>query len=286
VALEAAAETGAGLVVTEEVAPAPDGRVTIGSPGLWNDDQIEAWAKVAAAVHEAGARLALRLTHAGRRGATTPRGRGLDRPLPAGGWRLWAPSTSPYAARSRRPEPMDSGARDTALQGYADAAARAAGAGVDVLLLDMSDGYLLASFLSPLTNPTKDIDRAAYPLAVLAAVRAAWPADRPLAVRLVADDRFPGGLTPDDGVVLARRVAASGAHLIDVTAGHTVPEAAADYGRLFNAGLADRIRNEAGVPVIAGGHITRLDEINTLLAAGRADLCRLDPSLYRRGAPQ
>jgi anthraniloyl-CoA monooxygenase len=291
VALEVAAGTGAGLVVTEEVAPSASGRVTSGSPGLWNDEQAEAWAKVTAQVHETGARLALRLTHAGRRGATLPRGRGLDRPLPAGGWRLWAPAALPYSARSRRPEAMDSAARDAVLGSYAEAAARAAEAGVDVLLLDMADGYLLASFLSPLSHPAAEagdsepLDRAAYPLDVLGAVRAAWPAERPLAVRLVADDRYPGGLGPADGVVIARRLADADASLVDVTAGHTVPEATADYRRLFNAGLADRIRNEAGVAVVAGGHITQLDEVNTLLAAGRADLCRLDPSKYRRGAP-
>ena len=282
--LERAAATGAGLVVTEEVAPAPDGRVTSGSPGLWSDDHTEAWAKVAARVHEAGARLALRLTHAGRRGATQPRGRGLDRPLPAGGWRLLAPSAQPYTSRSRRPEAMDAGAREAVLAAHAEAAARAAEAGVDVLLLDMADGYLLASFLSPLTN-RDDPDRAGYPLEVLAAVRASWPAGRPLALRFVADDRFPGGLTAADGVALARRLAEAGADLIDVAAGHTVPDAAADYRRLFNAGLADRVRNEAGVVVVVGGHITRLDEVNTLLAAGRADLCRLGPSLYLRGTP-
>jgi len=282
--LQAAAATGAGLVVTEEVAPSPHGRVTSGSPGLWNDDHTEAWAKAAAAVHETGARLALRLTDAGRRGATLPRGRGLDRPLPSGGWKLWAPTALPYSPRSRRPQGMDAGARDSVLSAHVEATCRAAEAGIDVLLLDMSDGYLLASFLSPLTNPDEG-DRSGFPLTVLGAVRAAWPAERPLAVRLVADDRVPGGLTPSDGVVLARRLADAGADLIDVTAGHTVPNAAADYRRLFNAGLADRVRNEAGVAVVAGGHITQLDEINTLLAAGRADLCRLDPSRYRRGVP-
>jgi len=283
-ALEGVAATGAALVVTEEVAPVAGGRVTSGSPGLWNDDHTEGWAKVAARVHEAGARLALRLTHAGRRGSTQPRGRGLDRPLPAGGWRLVAPSPVPYTARSLRPEAMDAAAREAVRAAYGDAAARAADAGVDVLLLDMADGYLLASFLSPLTNPGDD-RRDSYPLEVLAAVREAWPAGRPLAVRLVADDRFPGGLTAADGVILARRLAAGGAGLIDVAAGHTVPDAAADYRRLFNAGLADRIRNEAGVPVVVGGHITRLDEVNTVLAAGRADLCRLDPRTYLRGTP-
>jgi anthraniloyl-CoA monooxygenase len=242
-------------------------------------------------VHETGARLALRLTHAGRRGGTLPRHRGLDRPLPTGGWRLLAPAAVPYSARSRRPEAIDAAAREAVRDAYAEAAGRAAEAGVDVLLLDMADGYLLASFLSPLSHPADEsgsedlLDRAVYPLDVLGAVRVAWPTERPLAVRLVADDRLPGGLTPFDGVAVARRLADGGAGLIDVTAGHTVPEAAADYRRLFNAGLADRIRNEAGVAVVAGGHITRLDEINTLLAAGRADLCRLDPSKYRRGVP-
>jgi anthraniloyl-CoA monooxygenase len=284
-ALAAAAATGAGLVVTEEVAPSPHGRVTTGSPGLWRDEHTEAWAKVAAAVHETGARLALRLTDAGRRGATLPRERGLDRPLPSGSWTLWAPAALPYSPRSRRPEAIPARGREIVLAAHVDATTRAADAGVDVLLLDMSDGYLLASFLSPLSNPDDDDDRSAFPLAVLAAVRAAWPADRPLAVRLVADDRVAGGLTPEDGVVLARRLSEAGADLIDVTAGHTVPHAAAEYRRLFNAGLADRVRNEAGVAVVAGGHITRLDEVNTLLAAGRADLCRLDPSAYRRGVP-
>ena len=267
-------------MVTEEVAPTPDGRVTSGSPGLWNDHQSEAWAKVAARLHETGSRLALRLTHAGRRGATLPRGRGLDRPLASGGWRLLGPSAAPYSSRSRRPEPMDDASRASVVAAYGAAAARAAEAGIDVLLLDMADGYLLASFLSPLTNPAPD--RTRFPLEVLAAVREAWPADRPLAVRLLADDRFPGGLTPADGVALAGTVSAGGADLLDVAAGHTVPEAASDYRRLFNVGLADRVRNEAGVAVIVGGHITRLDEMNTILAAGRADLCRLEPRTYRR----
>ncbi|HZI37430.1 MAG TPA: FAD-dependent monooxygenase [Acidimicrobiia bacterium] len=283
-ALGAVAATGAGLVVTEEVSPSEHGRVTTGTPGLWRDEHTEAWAKVAAAVHETGACLALRLTDAGRRGATLPRGRGLDRALPAGGWTLWAPAPLRYSPRSRRPEAIPDRGREIVLAAHVDAARRAAEAGVDVLLLDMSDGYLLASFLSPLSNPDDD-DRSAFPLEVLGAVRAAWPDDRPLAVRLVADDRMPGGLTPADGVVIARRLADAGAGLIDVTAGHTVPDTAADYRRLFNAGLADRVRNEAGVAVIAGGHITRLDEVNTLLAAGRADLCRLDPRLYFRGTP-
>lgn len=199
---------------------------------------------------------------------------------------------------------MDAATREAVRAAFGDAAARAAEAGIDLLLLDMADGYLLASFLSPLANGRNGAaipgggrvvgqgvdeqlseDPVQYPLDILASVRAAWPGGRPLAVRLVADDRFSGGLTAVDGVVLARRLANGGADLIDVAAGHTVPEAGADYRRLFNVGLADRVRNEAGVAVAVGGHITRLDEVNTILAAGRADLCRLDPARYSRGTP-
>jgi anthraniloyl-CoA monooxygenase len=308
-ALEAAAGTGAGLVMTEPVAVLPEGRVTSGSAGLWTGAQASAWAEIVERVHAlttgtprargsgtGDTRLALRLSHAGRRGATLPRRRGLDRPLPAGGWRLAAPSPLAYTSRSRRPEEMDAPAMESVRAAFAAAAGRAAGAGVDVLLLDLADGYLLASFLSPLTNLRTDdyggdlAARARFPLEVLEAVQAAWPAERPLAVRLVADDRMPGGLTPADGVELARLLAAQGVALVDVAAGHTAPDerAAADYRRLFNVGLVDRVRNEAGVTALAAGHITRLDEVNTILAAGRADLVTLDPRLYlsnRRANP-
>lgn len=285
-ALAGAAAAGAGLVVTEPVAPSPEGRVTSGSAGIWTDEQAAAWAGIVQAVHARGSRLALRLSHAGRRGATAPRRRGLDRPLPArGGWALLAPSPLLYTSPSRTPQEMDGAAMAAVRDAFAAAAGRAAAAGFDVLLLDMADGYLLASFLSPLANCRRDDfggdleARARFPLEVLGAVRAAWPEDRPLAVRLVADDRVPGGIGPADGVELARLLAAAGCDLIDVTAGHTVADerAAPDYRRLFNVGLADCVRNEAGVAVVASGHITRLDEVNTVLAAGRADLCVLDP---------
>jgi anthraniloyl-CoA monooxygenase len=292
--LAGAARSGPGLVVTEAVAPGPGGRVTSGSAGIWTDEQAAAWTGVVEAVHAAGARLALRLSHAGRRGATLPRGRGLDRPLPpAAAWALIAPSPLPYTPRSPVPVAMDDATMASVRDGFAAAARRAAEAGIEVLLLDMSDGYLLASFLSPLANRRTDgyggdlAGRARFPLAVLEAVRGAWPGDRPLAVRLVADDRAPGGLSPDDAVEVARLLAAAGVRLIDVTAGHTVAEerAAADYRRLFNVGLADRVRNEAGVAVVTSGHITRLDEVNTILAAGRADLCVLDPRALLSSAP-
>jgi anthraniloyl-CoA monooxygenase len=292
--LAGAAATGAGLVVTEAVAPAPEGRVTSGSAGIWNHTQTEAWAGIVAAAQAAGARVALRLTHAGRRGACRPRQRGIDRPLRAG-WSLPAASPLPYTRLSSVPWAIDRGAMAAVARAYAAAAARAAEAGFDLLLLDMSDGYLLAGFLSPLANRRTDdrggdLDaRAAFPLEVLDAVTGAWPAERPLAVRLVADDRTGGGLTLDEGVELARRLRAAGVALVEVTAGGSTGDEshAPDYRRLYNTGLADRVRNEAGVAVMVGGHITRLDEVNTLLAAGRADVGLVDPRDYRRerGSP-
>jgi anthraniloyl-CoA monooxygenase len=172
---------------------------------------------------------------------------------------------------------------------FAAAAGRARSAGVDLLMVDWSDGYLLAGFLSPLANRRTDAyggdlaARARFPLEVLDSVAAAWGDDRPLAVRLVADDRAPGGLGPDDGVELARLAVAHGCVLVDVTAGHSISgeRGAPDYRRLFNLGLADRVRNEAGVATLTSGHITRLDEVNTILAAGRADLCLVDPVVLR-----
>jgi anthraniloyl-CoA monooxygenase len=173
---------------------------------------------------------------------------------------------------------------------FGAAAGRAAEAGFDVVILDMSDGYLLSGFLSPLANRRTDdhggplAARARFPLAVLDAVRAAW-GDRPLAVRLTIDDGRPDGLTPDDAASLAPLLMRGGVTLVDVAAGYGTGDErwAPDYRRLYNVGLAERIRNEHGVAVMVGGHITRLDEVNTILAAGRADLCVLDPHLYRNG---
>jgi anthraniloyl-CoA monooxygenase len=288
-AMTAAATAGAGLVVTEAVAPAPEGRVTSGSAGIWTHEQAQAWGPVVAAAQAEGARVALRLTHAGRRGACRPRYRGIDRPLRAG-WPLLAASALPYGPRSRTPWAIDRGAMAAVRRAYATAAARAAEAGFDLLILDMSDGYLLAGFLSPLANRRSDdrggdlAGRASFPLDVLDAVTGAWPPERPLGVRLLAGDRAPGGLTADEGVELARLVVAAGAALVDVAAGGSTGDEihAPDYRRLYNTGLADRVRNEAGATVMVGGHITRLDEVNTVLAAGRADVCLLDASAYRR----
>jgi anthraniloyl-CoA monooxygenase len=296
-----------GLVTTELVAISPEGRVTPGSPGLWTDEQTAAWRDVlerargtasrdAIAGDERGADsagpspVAVRLGHAGRRGATRPRHTGLDRPLREGGWELLAPSPLPYLSRSPVPIAVDEGAAERLVEAAGRAAANAATAGFDVLLLDWSDGYLLASFLSPLTNRRDDgsggdlSGRLRFPLAVLDAVRSAWPAERPLAVRLNADDRRPGGFGLDDAVHVARALVGRSVAFIDVVAGHTVPDGAAapDYRRGFLVGLSTAIRNEAQIRTLTSGRLTTLDDVETVVASGRADLALLDPAAYRR----
>ncbi len=270
---------GAGLVVSELVAVSEHARLTPESAGLYDDHWQRHWAQLADQSHEAGERVAVRLGHAGRRGATRPSRLARDWPLPpTEAWGLLAPTAAPYTPRSQAPRAMTGQDEADVLEDFAAAARRAAAAGVDVLLVDCSDGYLLHSFLSPLTNPASD--RTRYPLEVFRAVREAWPADRPLGVRLAATDWLPGGLQPDDAVAFAATLAAEGCALVDVAAAGVVPRGASDYRRGYLVPFADRLRNEAGVATIAGGRVTTLDEVSTIVAAGRADLVRLDTGPY------
>jgi anthraniloyl-CoA monooxygenase len=285
--LAEAASSGAGVVVSELVAVAPDGRITPGTPGLWADDQAGALAAAAREVAERGSTLALRLGHAGRRGATRPRRHGVDRPLPDGGWPLLAASPIPYTAASPVPKAMDAGDLERVVDAFAAAAGRAAAAGVRVLLLDLAHGHLLGGFLSPLANRRDDEfggspeGRLRFPLRVVDAVRAVWPADRPLWAALTVTDWAPGGLAPDEAVAAARSLAAHGADLLQVCAGQTTAATRPDYGRFHLVGWSDLVRNSAAVPTMVGGGLTTADEVNTVLAAGRADLCLLDPRRYR-----
>jgi anthraniloyl-CoA monooxygenase len=175
-------------------------------------------------------------------------------------------------------------------EAFAAATRRAAGAGVQVLLLDLAHGYLLGGFLSPLANRRSDElggspgGRLAFPLRVVEAVRAEWPADQPLWAALTVTDWAPGGLEPEEAVAAARAVAAAGCDLIQVTAGQTTALTRPDYGRLHLVGWSDLVRNQAGVPTMVGGGLTTADEVNTVLAAGRADLCLLDPRTYAGAA--
>jgi anthraniloyl-CoA monooxygenase len=280
------AAAGAGVVVSELVAAAPEGRITPGTPGLWAEDLAGPWAALAGEVAGRGSALALRLGHAGRRGATRPRRHGVDRPLPEGGWPLLAASAIPYLPGGSVPTAIGLGDMERVTAQFAAAARLAAGAGVQVLLLDLAHGHLLGGFLSPLANRRDDEfggsleGRLRFPLRVVEAVRAAWPDDRPLWAALTVTDWAPGGLEPEEAVAAARALAASGCDLLQVTAGQTTATGRPDYGRLSLVGWSDLVRNSAGVPTLVGGGLTTADEVNTVLAAGRADLCLLDPRGY------
>jgi anthraniloyl-CoA monooxygenase len=273
----AEASAGAGLVLTGLVAPSPDGRVTPDSPTM-----DHAWAPVVDKAHDAGALIGLRLGHAGRRAATRDRRGGLDIPVRDNGWPLLSASALRNGPFGPVPKAMEADDLDRVRTAFVEAANRAVAAGFDAIELDLSDGFLLASFLSPLTNRRTDelggplTSRAAYPLSIVDTVRAVWPAERLLAVRLTVTDGARGGLTAEDGIELARQLGEHGVELINVRAGHTVADSWLDYRRGFLTTLSDRVRNEAGVPTLVGGYLTTLNEVNTIVAAGRADLCVLD----------
>ena len=282
--LGARAMGGAGLVFAEMTCVSPDARITPGCPGLWNDAQREAWRRIVEFVHgETDAKIAMQLGHAGAKGSTcVPWDGGEDTPLPSGNWPLVAASAQQYLAgvsQTAHEATIDDLARIEA--DFAGATRRAAEAGFDWLELHCAHGYLLSSFISPLTNRRRDEyggsleNRCRYPLAVFAAIRAAWPPDRPISVRISAHDWAEGGITPDDAVAIARMFKAAGADLIDCSSGQVVPYAKPVYGRMYQAPFADRIRNEAGIATIAVGAIYEADHANSIIAAGRADLCAI-----------
>jgi anthraniloyl-CoA monooxygenase len=281
--MPALARTGAGLVLAGPVATTLDGRISPDTATLHDDEVAATWAGLVDEVHASGAHAGVLLTHAGRRGSTRPPARGADLPLREGGWALIAPSPIAYAPRMPAPRAMQADAMNGVCDAFAAAARRAADAGFDVLELDMGHGYLLASFLSPECNKRDDdyggdlAGRLRFPLQALDAVREAWPEDRLLAVRLNVMDGTRHGLKLPEGIAIARELATHGCGLVHVVAGQTVPEAPqADYRRGFLTPLADRVRAEARVPTLVGGYLTTPDEANTILGAGRADLCLLD----------
>jgi anthraniloyl-CoA monooxygenase len=291
------AEGGAGTVITDVLAVCADGRVTPHDAGLWSDEQERRWTELVRAAHDAsGARLVARLGHAGARGATAPRDHGIDRPLHNGAWPLLAPTDRPYVRHGRRPKAMDRDDMTAVIAQFRDAAERAARAGFDGLEIHAGHGYLLGSFLSPLTNTRGDeyggdgaADGAArlrFPLEVFDAVRAVWPPDRLLSVCLNADDWARGGAGVAEAIDVVRAFAAHGCALVHLVAGQTTSRTRPSYGPYFMAGLAEQVRLETGVPVMIRGRITSADEANTVIAGGRADLCILDlPGLAEFDAP-
>ncbi|KUN90312.1 salicylyl-CoA 5-hydroxylase [Streptomyces bungoensis] len=287
--LGARALGGAGLVMTEMVCVSPEGRITPGCTGLWTGRQAEAWRRVTDFVHTnaPGTAIGVQLGHSGRKGSTKLMWEGMDEPLPEGNWPLVAASPLPYKPDGQTPRELTRAQLTDIREQFIASAVRAARAGFDLLELHCAHGYLLSGFLSPLTNRRTDayggsLDRRLrFPLEVFDAVRAVWPAERPMTVRVSATDWAEGGTTAEDAVAIARAFAAHGADAIDVSTGQVVAEERPEFGRSYQTPFADRIRHEARVPVIAVGAISSWDDVNSLILAGRTDLCALArPHLY------
>jgi anthraniloyl-CoA monooxygenase len=286
--LGARALGGAALVMVEMTSPTPEGRITPGCPGLWNGAQQAAFERIVRFTHSSSsAKIGIQLGHSGAKGSTQLGWEQIDEPLPtasgrpdeAPNWPLLSASAVPYGPRNQTPRAMSRADMDAMTAAFVDSTRRAAAAGFDWLELHAAHGYLLSAFISPLTNKRTDdyggsLDkRCRYPLEVFTAMRAAWPADRPMSVRISAHDWAPGGNTPDDAVAMARLFKAAGCDVIDVSSGQTTREARPVYGRMYQTPFADRVRNEAGILTMAVGAISEADHANSIIGAGRADLC-------------
>lgn len=288
---------GAGLVFTEMTDVSAEARISPGCAGIYNDEQEAAWKRVVDFIHtNSASKLCLQLGHAGRKGATKLMWEGIDEPLESGAWPIIAPSPLPYYPHSVIPREMTRADMEKVKADYVVAAKRAERAGFDMLEVHCAHGYLLASFISPLTNHRTDEyggsleNRLRFPLEVFRAVREAWPIHKPMSVRISATDWKDGGVTGEDSVEISRAFAREGCDLIDVSTGQTVYDAEPVFGRMFQTPYSDQIRNEAMIATMCVGNITSADQVNTILAAGRADLVALarphlvDPFFTMRAA--
>jgi len=274
---------GAGLVFTEMTCVSPEGRITLGCTGMYLDEHLAPWRRVTAFVHQwSRAKICLQLGHSGRKGATALWLEGGDTPLPASdAWEVIGPSPIPYRSSMQVPRAMTRDDMDKVVHDFAHATRMATEADFDMVELHCAHGYLLSSFLSPLANQRSDeyggsIDRRLrFPLEVFSAMREAWPQDRPMSVRISATDWVEGGVTGEDSVEIARAFLVAGADIIHVSTGQVHPEQKPVYGRMWQTPFSDRIRNELGARTIAVGNITDPDQVNSIIASGRADLCAL-----------
>ncbi len=281
--LGARALGGAALVFVEMTAPCPEGRITPGCPGLWNAIQMQAFKRITDFFHTsgAGAKIGMQLGHSGPKGSTQVGWEDADEPLIEGNWPLLAASAVAYGPTNQLPHAMTRTDMDRMTAGFVQSTRYAEEAGFDWLELHCAHGYLLSSFITPLTNRRTDEhggsleNRCRYPLEVFSAMRAVWPAHLPMSVRISAHDWAPGGNTADDAVEIARMFKAAGSDFIDVSSGQTTRDAKPVYGRMYQTPFADRIRNEIGIQTIAVGAISEVDHVNSIIAAGRADLCAI-----------
>jgi anthraniloyl-CoA monooxygenase len=274
---------GAAMVGTEMTCVSPDARITPACTGMWNDEQGNAFKRIVDFVHtHTDAKIALQLGHSGRKGSTRRGWEGIDLPLESGNWSILSASPIPYLEGvSQIPREANRADMNCITDDFVAATRRGVAAGFDWLELHCAHGYLLSSFISPLTNQRADEyggsleNRCRYPLEVFKAMREAWPHERPMSVRISAHDWVPGGLTPEEGAEVARLFRAAGADVIDCSSGQVSKAEKPVYGRMFQVPFSDRIRNEVGIPTIAVGNIFEGDHVNTIIAAGRADLCAI-----------
>lgn len=275
--------SGAGLVISGPIAVSAEGRITPNCAGIYDSRHITVWAKIVRAIHDkTTAKIAIQLNHAGRRGATQPRAEGLDRPLRRESWTLISASALPYTPHSQVPREMNQSDIENVRNDFVRAASMADRAGVDLLQLNYAHGYLLASFLSSLTNIRCDEyggdleGRMRFPLEVFDAVRDVWPTNKPLSVALTVTDCVRGGAGVEDAVIFAKLLKKHGCDILEVKAGQTTIESEPAYSRGFLTQFSEQVRNEANIPTMVGGYLTTSNEVNTILAAGRADLCIMD----------
>jgi anthraniloyl-CoA monooxygenase len=273
---------GAGLVFSEMTDISREARISPGCAGMYRPEHVTAWKRIVDFVHDnTEAKIGLQLGHAGRKGSTRLAWDGMDEPLESENWEIVGPSPIPYFPHSQVPREMNRDDMDAIRDDFVRAAKMAGEAGFDIIELHFAHGYLLASFVSPLTNQRRDEyggsleNRLRFPLEVLDAIRAVWPEHKPISVRISAVDWAPGGTEMTDAVEIARTLKAHGCDIVDVSAGQTVPDAKPIYGRQFQTPFSDRIRHEAEIPTMAVGNISSYMDVNTILAAGRADLCAL-----------
>src|SRR6185295_4005111 len=291
---------GAGLMFTEMTCVSPEGRISPGCTGMWNDDHVAAWKRIVDFVHaQSKAKICLQLGHSGGKGSTKLGWEGNDVPLDEGNWPVMAASDVPWSPANQVPKAMTRADMDLVRDQFVAAVRMGIECGFDMVELHAAHGYLLSSFITPLQNRRTDDyggsleNRLRYPLEVFAAMRAAWPKDRPMSVRISATDwAGEGGITPDDAVAIGEAFAREGADLIDVSAGQTWAEQQPVYGRMFQTPFSDKIRNEGRLATMAVGNIYEPDHANSILAAGRADLVALarphliDPMWTLRAAAQ
>jgi anthraniloyl-CoA monooxygenase len=273
---------GAGLVMTEMTDVSEDARITLGCTGMYDPAHVPAWRRVTDFVHRHSyAAIGMQLAHAGRKGSTQLMWEGMDQPLDDGNWPILSASPIPYLSNSQVPKEMDRADMDHVRDDFVRAATMADEAGFDLIELHFAHGYLIASFLSPLTNVRSDEyggspeNRQRYPLEVFDAVRAVWPDEKPISVRISATDWAPDGFDGNDAVALGKALKEHGCDIVDVSTGQTVAEAKAKFGRLYQTPYSERVRLEAGIPTMTVGNISSYADVNSILVAGRADLCSI-----------